>query len=101
MYAIFWLILTVLDIYFWILIASAVYSWLYAFNVVNPRNQIVASIGQFLYATTEPVLGPIRRRLPNLNGIDISPIVVIVLIQFLQIFIKTSIIPAVFGAMGG
>ncbi len=101
MYALFWLILTVLDIYFWILIASAIYSWLYAFNVINPRNQIVASIGQFLYAVTEPVLAPIRKRMPNLNGIDISPIIVIVLIQFIQIFIKTSVFPAVMGAVGG
>lgn len=100
MVALFWLIYTVLDIYFWILIASAVYSWLYAFNVINPRNQAIASIGQFLYAVTEPVLAPIRRRLPNLNGIDISPIVVIVLIQFLQIFLRTSVEPAVFSALG-
>lgn len=99
MVAFFWLIHTVLDIYFWILIASAIYSWLYAFNVVNTRNQAIASIGHFLYSVTEPVLAPIRRRMPNLNGIDISPIIVIVLIQFIQIFLRTTVEPAVFGVM--
>lgn len=98
MFAVFWLIHTVLNIYFWILIASAIYSWLYAFNVINPRNQAIASIGHFLYSVTEPVLAPIRRRLPNLNGIDLSPLVVIVLIQFLQIFLSTTVEPAVYGA---
>ncbi len=61
-----------LDIYTWIIIASAVFSWLYAFNVVNSRNRFVASIGEFLYKVTEPVLRPIRKILPDLGGIDID-----------------------------
>lgn len=101
MIALFWLINQILNIYFWILIGSAIYSWLYAFNVVNPRNAVVASIGQFLYAATEPVLAPIRRRLPNLNGLDISPIVVLLAISFIQIFINTSVYPWVMNAMNG
>ncbi|MCX8999258.1 YggT family protein [Rhizobiaceae bacterium BDR2-2] len=85
----------VLNLYTWILIASAVFSWLYAFNVINSSNQFVNAIGRFLYAVTEPVLAPIRRLLPNLGGIDISPIVVLVLIFFLRTFMWTTIAPAV------
>ncbi len=66
-----------IEIYIYVIVASAIFSWLYAFNVINPRNQLVATIGQFLYAVTEPALRPIRRVLPNLGGIDISPIVLI------------------------
>lgn len=88
-------VLLALDIYWWILIASAIFSWLYAFNVVNPGNQIVGMIGNFLYRATEPVLRPIRSVLPDLGGIDISPIIVLLLIFFLQQFIINTIAPAV------
>ncbi len=84
-----------LDIYWWILIASAIFSWLYAFNVVNPRNQFVGTVGNFLFRVTEPVLAPIRRVLPDLGGIDISPIIVLLLIFFLRQFILTTIAPLV------
>ncbi len=93
MLALFQTIDLVLDLYTWILIASAVFSWLYAFNVINSSNQFVNSIGRFLYAVTEPVLAPIRRILPNLGGIDVSPIVVLVLIFFLRTFLATSVAP--------
>lgn len=83
----------VLNLYTWVLIASAVFSWLYAFNVINSSNQFVSSIGQFLYNITEPVLAPIRRVLPNLGGIDLSPIVVLILIFFLRSFMWTTIAP--------
>lgn len=79
-----WLIDTVITIYIWILIAAAVLSWLIAFNVVNTRNQIVASIGDFLYRITEPTLRPIRSVLPNLGGIDISPVILILGLLFLR-----------------
>ena len=75
-------ILLVLQIYVWLLIAAAVLSWLIAFNVVNTRNQFVATIGDFLYRITEPVLRPIRSMLPNLGGIDISPVILILIILF-------------------
>jgi YggT family protein len=65
------------------LIAAAVLSWLVAFNVVNPRNQFVAMLGEFLYRITDPVLRPIRTRLPNLGGIDISPLIVVLIIMFI------------------
>ena len=68
------IILIVLHIYIWLLIAAAVLSWLVAFNVVNTRNQVVAMVGDFLYRITEPFLAPIRRMMPNLGGIDISPV---------------------------
>jgi YggT family protein len=76
-----------LTLYVYILVAAAVMSWLVAFNVVNPRNQFVAMVGEFLYRITEPVLRPIRNLLPNLGGIDISPLVVIIIIWFIQLVI--------------
>ncbi|MBL8655622.1 MAG: YggT family protein [Alphaproteobacteria bacterium] len=76
------LIATAISIYIWILIASAILSWLLAFNVLNPRNQIVYTIGDFLYRITEPALRPIRRFVPFIGGIDISPVVLILLLIF-------------------
>jgi YggT family protein len=76
--------LLILTLYFWVVIASAILSWLVAFNVVNPRNQIVYNIGTVLYRLTEPVFRPIRRILPSFGGIDLSPIIVILAIYFLQ-----------------
>jgi len=82
-----WLIDTIITIYIWILIASAVLSWLVAFNVVNTRNPIVANLGEFLYRITEPALRPIRSMLPNLGGIDVSPVILIIGLLFLKQFI--------------
>ena len=82
MYSILWLISTVIQIYIYILIASAVLSWLIAFNVINTRNQAVAMIADALWRLTEPVLAPIRRLLPNFGGLDVSPIVLILLLYF-------------------
>lgn len=79
-----WLLLTILDIFFWFLIVNVILSWLIAFNVVNRSNRFVATLGEFLYRITDPVLAPLRRVLPNLGGIDISPLIVIIAIQFLQ-----------------
>ena len=89
-------ILIVLDLYVWLLIAAAILSWLVAFNVVNSRNQVVAMIGDFLYRVTEPVLRPIRNMLPGLGGIDISPVVVILIIILLKDVIVRYIYPNVF-----
>jgi YggT family protein len=82
-----WLVDTIIDIYIWIMIASAVLSWLVAFNVVNTRNPIVANIGEFLYRVTEPALRPIRSLLPNLGGIDVSPVILIIALLFFRVFI--------------
>lgn len=73
-----------LSIYWWIVILAAVFSWLYAFNVVNSRNTFVNSIGNALYQLTEPVFRRIRAFLPDLGGVDISPIIVLIIIFFLQ-----------------
>ncbi|RAI30341.1 YggT family protein [Rhodoplanes serenus] len=75
---------TLLTLYVYVLIAAAVLSWLIAFNVVNTCNQAVSTIGEFLYRITEPVLRPIRRMMPDLGGIDISPVIVILAIFFIQ-----------------
>lgn len=73
-----------LDIYKWCVIISAVLSWLIAFNVINTSNQIVYSVVDFLYRITEPAIRPIRRFVPNLGGIDISPIILLLAIFFAQ-----------------
>ena len=73
-----------LDLYVFILFAAAILSWLVVFNVVNTRNPAVAMIADFLYRVTEPVLRPIRERLPNFGGIDISFIVLVLIILFIQ-----------------
>ncbi|SMC76923.1 YggT family protein [Rhizobium sp. RU36D] len=83
-----------LSLFVYILIASAIFSWLYAFNVINSSNRFVNSVGSFVYNVTEPVLRPIRRILPDLGGIDISPIVLILIIYFLQMIISNPIQPA-------
>jgi YggT family protein len=96
MQAILDVVLIALDLYVWVVIASAILSWLVAFNVVNSRNQVVSMIGQALYNLTEPVLRPIRRFMPQLGGLDISPIVLILLIFLAQSVIIRYIRPFVF-----
>jgi YggT family protein len=96
MRAILDVILIVLDLYIWLLIAAAVLSWLVAFNVVNARNQFVAMVGDFLFRITEPVLRPIRNMLPSMGGIDVSPVVLILIIILIKDVIVRYIYPAVF-----
>jgi YggT family protein len=88
-------ILIALQLYVWLLIAAAVLSWLVAFNVVNSRNHGVAMVGDFLYRITEPALRPIRNFMPNLGGIDISPVILILLIFLLERIIEYYIYPNV------
>jgi YggT family protein len=90
------IVLIVLDLYVWLLIAAAILSWLIAFNVVNTRNQFVAAVAEFLYRITEPLLAPIRSFLPNFGGLDISPIILILIIMFIQRVITYYIYPSVF-----
>lgn len=89
-------ILIVLDIYWWVVLATIILSWLIAFNVINTRNQVVDAIWRALLALTEPVLRPIRRMLPKLQGIDISPIVLFIAIFAIQQVIVRYIYPNVF-----
>lgn len=93
MLALFQTIDLALNLYTWVLIASAIFSWLYAFNVINSSNRFVNSLGTFLYNVTEPVLRPLRRVLPDLGGIDISPIVVLLIIFFIRSLMWNSIVP--------
>ncbi len=83
-----------LEIYSYILVVGAIYSWLYAFNVINSSNRFVNQIGLFLYNVTEPVLRPIRRVMPDLGGIDISPIILLLIIYFVQQLIWNTLAPA-------
>ena len=96
MRALFLVIDLVLQLYIWILIAAAIFSWLVAFNVVNVRSPVVGMVGDFLYRITEPVLRPTRNMLPNLGGLDISPVILILIIIFLRYCIELYIPPNVF-----
>jgi YggT family protein len=88
-------ILIALDIYIWILIAQAILSWLLVFNVVNSRNQVVRTIWQFTHALTEPALKPIRSIIRPFNGIDLSPLMLILLVILTQRLIIYYVYPAV------
>src|SRR5262250_1981518 len=88
-------IVLVIDLYIWVVIIGAILSWLIAFNVVNTQNRFVYSVADMLYRLTEPGLRPIRRVLPNLGGIDISPIILFFIILFLRLVIGLYIIPNV------
>jgi YggT family protein len=96
MRALFLVIDLALQLYIYLIIAAAVLSWLVAFNVVNTRNQFVAMVADFLYRVTEPALRPIRNFMPNLGGIDISPIILILIIIFIRYVIHLYILPNVF-----
>jgi YggT family protein len=85
------LVNAVITIYIWLLIASAILSWLVTFNVVNTRNRFVYVVGDFLYRITEPALRPIRKILPSLGGIDLSPVVLILILFFLRDFLLYDI----------
>jgi len=90
------IVMLVLQIYIWLLIAAAVLSWLIAFNVVNTRNPVVAAIADFLYRITEPLLRPIRGMMPNLGGIDVSPVILILIILLIENIIVRYVYPNVF-----
>ena len=84
----------VIDIYTWIVIASAIMSWLVAFGVVNTRNQFIRMVVDVLYRVTEPLLRPIRRMLPHLGGIDISPVILLLALFFLRSLLWEYVFPA-------
>ena len=88
-------ILLALRLYLYLVIAQAILSWLIAFNVVNTRNPFVAGVAEFLYRITEPALGPIRRRLPNFGGLDISPIILFFLLWLIQLYLADYVYPNV------
>lgn len=85
----------VITLYMWVLIISAILSWLIAFDVINRRNQVVYMIADSFYRITEPALRPIRRNIPDLGGIDISPVILILVLIFLRdVVIRGWLMPA-------
>jgi YggT family protein len=94
MIPIFELLVQVIELYKFVLIVAVIMSWLVAFNVINTSNRFVYTVNDFLYRVTEPALRPIRRFVPNLGGVDISPIVLILLLWFVQRMIEVNIIYA-------
>jgi YggT family protein len=85
-----------LDLYTYVIIATAVMSWLIAFNVVNVRNDVVRSIWNTLVALTEPFLQPIRRFLPNFGGVDISPVILYLIVLLIERVLARYVYPNVF-----
>jgi len=96
MIAIFYLVLQILKIYTYVVIANVVISWLIAFNILNTSNRFVYSILEFTYRLTDPFLNRIRRFLPNLGAFDISPIILLLLIWFIEMCMKLYIAPMIF-----
>ncbi len=96
MIAIFYLVLQILKIYSYVVIANVVISWLIAFNILNTSNRFVYSILEFTYRLTDPFLNRIRRLLPNLGAFDISPIILLLLIWFIEMCMKLYIAPIIF-----
>ena len=88
-------IVMLLNLYIYLLVAAAILSWLIAFNVVNTRNQFVAMVAEFLYRFTEPLLRPIRSLIPGFGGIDVSPVILILVIILIERVIYYYIYPNV------
>ncbi len=96
MIAIFYLILQILKLYSYVVIANVLISWLIAFNILNTHNRFVYSILELTYRLTDPFLNRIRRFLPNLGSLDISPIILLLLIWFIEMCMKLYIAPIIF-----
>jgi YggT family protein len=90
-----YVLIQIISLYRYILIIAAIFSWLIAFNVVNTRNQFISAVAEFLYRITEPLLAPIRRRLPNFGGLDISPIILFFLLLLIEIYLTDYVYPYV------
>ena len=96
MIAIFYLVLQILKLFSYVVIANVIVSWLVAFNVLNTQNRFVYTILEFTYKLTEPFLSRIRTFLPNLGSLDISPIILLLLIWFVEMCMKLYIAPMIF-----
>ena len=96
MIAIFYLVLQILKLYSYVVIANVLISWLIAFNVLNTQNRFVYSVLELTYRLTDPILHRIRRFLPNLGSLDISPIILLLLIWFIEMCMKLYIAPMIF-----
>jgi YggT family protein len=98
--ALVWLVNAVIGLMVWFIIIQAILSWLFAFDVINHRNRFVSQVADFLDRITAPILEPFRRIIPPLGGIDISPIVVLLLLQFVRILFNASAAPVLIGMLG-
>ena len=96
MIAIYFLVLQLLKLYSYVVIANVIISWLIAFNILNTSNRFVYSILEFTYKLTDPIYNKIRRFLPNLGAFDISPIILLVLIWFIEMCMKLYFAPIIF-----
>ena len=96
MIAIFYLVLQILKLYSYVVIANVIISWLVSFNILNTQNRFVFALLELSYRLTEPFLNRIRRFLPNLGSLDISPVVLLVLIWFLQTCMYLYLEPIIF-----
>ena len=96
MIAIFYLVLQLLKLYSYVVIANVIISWLISFNILNTSNRIVYSILEFTYKLTEPIYNKIRRFLHNLGAFDISPIILLLLIWFIEMCMKLYVAPLIF-----
>ena len=96
MIALFYLVLQVLKLYTYVVVANVIISWLVAFNVLNTSNRFVYLVLDFTYRLTEPLLFHIRRFLPNLGAFDISPIILLLLIWFVEVGMKLYLAPILF-----
>ena len=96
MIAIFYLVLQLLKLYSYVVIASVIISWLIAFNILNTSNRFVYSILEFTYKLTDPIYNKIRRFLPHLGAFDISPIILLLLLWFIEMCMKLYVAPLIF-----
>ncbi len=96
MIAIFYLVLQILKLYSYVVIANVIISWLIAFNVLNTQNRFIYSILELTYKLTDPILNRIRHFLPNLGSLDISPIILLLLIWFVEMCMKLYVAPLIF-----
>ena len=96
MIAIFYLVLQILKLYSYVVVDNVIISWLIAFSVLNTQNRFVYSILELSYRLTDPILNKIRRFIPNLGSLDISPIILLLLIWFVEMCMKLYIAPLIF-----
>ena len=96
MIAVFYLVLQILKLYSYVVIANVIISWLVAFNILNTQNRFVYLVLDFTYRLTDPILNKIRRFLPNLGALYISPIILLLLIWFIEMCMKLYVAPMIF-----
>ena len=99
-FALVWLVNAVVTLMIWCIIASAILSWLFAFDVINRRNRFVGQVAYVLDTVTRPILGPIQRVVPPLGGIDITPIIALLALQFLSVLFNRTVAPMLIMSLG-